>query len=108
MVLTGCQHSDLAERRSRERNEKLAVGSSILAELAVGHPDRLGPSIDAAGRELAQDGRDMQASAAGADQLFKQSVRRWNERQPDYLAEFLRKFWGRPETIEPNAIELLY
>jgi hypothetical protein len=107
-LLSGCQHSDYAQRRISERERNLAWTVDQYVESERSRPAKFRNSIALMGRIAEEDAHQLDYNLRWFGSMIESDARRFEARQPIYRATILDILDGKPESIEKTAIDLFY
>lgn len=105
-MLAGCQHKERARRAVDARWAKAGRTIETAIEREREGSARMSRTIRAFVADVQQDEIETRENFRELGRLIQADFRRWDQRQPDYAREVEALLRGKPEMLEPIAIEL--
>ena len=107
VVAAGCQASPQAERRWQQRVGGVGhtLGWYWANEEAA--PARLDRTVRMGLDRIEHDDRALRRNLGEAEKMLRFDIERFERRQPEYWQEILRMLRGKPENIEPTAVNFI-
>lgn len=104
----GCRHEDFARDRLEMRGGHIAEVADTVARSETRRPMVLDRTTDRIRETIAIDVRRMPRNQRALEDYARHDWTRLRSRSPEYRRNAERILWGRPDTIERNAISLFY
>ena len=104
--LAGCQQENLAQQRVQRREQSIGRTAEALVKQEQVRPSKLAKVGPYADHEIRRDTEYLSRDLGTAQRILERDLRRFQERKPRYLDETGKQLWGKPETIERNAVLL--
>lgn len=102
----GCEADKRWNKRVDARLERVERTGTIFVKAEAARPTKLGRTLARADKTFRKDVERVPANTAKAERYARRDIDRFVKKQPVYEREFLRLFWGKPETIDETAIAL--
>lgn len=108
LASAGCEPSPDAQRQVRMRTNNMARTASVYAGSEASRPGKLQRAGDYISMSVQRDVARVPRAGGYIEDWWNRDCKRVQERQPVYLDEAGRILWGKPETIEHNAIIMFF
>ncbi len=105
-ISAGCRHADLAAQRNQMRVDGLRRTAAGFVKDESEQGKYALPTLRTAGDELTDSVDKTKRDLRAGRKMWDNSVRRWNERQPEVQREVGEILRGKPERLEWIAIIL--